>query len=99
MMFKRGYVLVVIGGIMENENIISCSKCGYDQKQDELHLHHLVPITLGGTDLHGRRWLCKKCHSILHNLLVTQVWRFVPDADKEKAREGIRGFSLWWIRQ
>ena len=76
---------------------IPCTRCGYDAIQSDLHLHHLVPSTLGGTDLHGRRWLCKKCHNILHNMLISQVWKFVPDDKKEDARQSLKRFSLWWI--
>lgn len=78
---------------------ICCSKCGYDEKQELLELHHLVPITLGGDDSHGRRWLCKKCHNILHNMLITCIWKDVPEENKEYSRQRIKAFSLWWIKQ
>ena len=80
-------------------DLISCVKCGYCEDQSKIHLHHLVPITLGGTDLHGRRYLCKKCHDILHNMLITRIWKFVPDESKEDGRNSVKSFSLWWIKQ
>jgi 5-methylcytosine-specific restriction endonuclease McrA len=76
---------------------IPCARCGYDEIQSDIHLHHLVPITIGGTDSHGRKYLCKRCHNILHNMLLTQVWKSIPDKDKEAARESIKNYSLWWI--
>lgn len=81
------------------DNKICCSKCGYSEIQRDIHLHHLVPITLGGTDLHGRKYLCKRCHDIIHNMIITQVWKFVPISEQENARQNIKGFSLWWIEK
>ena len=78
---------------------IPCSKCGYSEIQSNLQLHHLVPRTIGGEDIHGRMWLCKKHHDILHNMLITEIWKYVPEQDREKARQGIKSFSLWWISQ
>ncbi len=41
-----------------------CSKCGDNKK---LHIHHIIPIFLGGTnDCKNITLLCEKCHSFLH---------------------------------
>lgn len=75
--------------------MVECAKCGYSEIQSEIHLHHLVPKALGGTDNDGRRYLCKKCHDILHNMLIKRIWKFV-NAENE-AKKDIKNFSLWWI--
>ena len=78
---------------------INCSKCGYGDIQTDVHLHHLIPRCIGGSDIDGRQYLCKKCHDILHNMLLGQIWKFVPDINKETARQKIKNYSLWWIDQ
>jgi len=75
--------------------MVECAKCGYSEKQEEIHLHHLIPKCLDGTDRDGRKYLCKKCHDILHNILLKKIWYYVND--KEIAKRNIKVFSLWWI--
>ncbi len=38
---------------------INCAKCGYNEIQSEIHLHHLVPKSIGGIDSDGRKYFCK----------------------------------------
>ena len=41
-----------------------CGNCG---STEELHVHHIVPLTRGGTNEMGNlRTLCKSCHARLH---------------------------------
>ena len=39
----------------------TCSKCGIKLYERELELSHDIPKWMGGTDLDGRHYLCKKC--------------------------------------
>jgi hypothetical protein len=41
-----------------------CSNCGCTEN---LHVHHIVPLTVGGTNEMGNLYtLCRKCHERLH---------------------------------
>lgn len=41
-----------------------CGNCG---STDNLHVHHIVPLSLGGSNLPSNlRTLCKSCHQRLH---------------------------------
>lgn len=43
------------------------NKCGNCGTETELHVHHIVPISKGGTNnLSNLRTLCKTCHKKLH---------------------------------
>lgn len=42
----------------------TCEKCGGDNGGDELHVHHIVPILVGGTHhLDNLMLLCHSCHN------------------------------------
>ncbi len=49
--------------------LIKCKKCGYDEDSSEIEFNHIIPKSIGGTDLDGRAYLCKDCHKIWHYLL------------------------------
>jgi len=61
------------------------------------NLHHLVPKSIGGIDSDGRKYLCKKCHDILHNMLIKQLWKYIPIEKQMNTKNQIKAFSLWWI--
>lgn len=43
------------------------NRCGNCGSTEELHVHHIVPLSLGGTNEMGNlRTLCKSCHQRLH---------------------------------
>ncbi len=42
--------------------MMKCARCEREFDECELELSHDIPKYLGGTDLDGRHWLCKKCH-------------------------------------
>jgi len=78
-------------------------KCNYkgcnineenETESNKLHLHHLVPKSIGGIDINGRRWLCKKHHNILHLMIVSIVWKYIPEDKKEECKEVVKRFSL-----
>ena len=59
---------------IERRNLVFCKKCGKDEPQNEIHLHHLFPkahaIICGiNADAEGRVYLCKECHTTLHYML------------------------------
>jgi len=43
-----------------------CAKCG---TPDNLHEHHIILKSIGGTDKDGRILLCEKHHNILHLMI------------------------------
>lgn len=76
--------------------LIECRKCG---KEETLELHHLIPKCIGGTDKDGRRRLCKKHQDILSQMILKEVFKFVPTDLEDSCREAIKEFSLGWIYQ
>ena len=63
--------------------MIKCLKCGYDEDESKIQLHHIIPKSIGGTDM-TRIYLCEKCHNIVHNMLPKLMWRFVDRKDECK---------------
>lgn len=52
----------------EKQNF-TCEKCGrkYPAKSKWLHVHHIVPLSKGGTsDIDNLQCLCHKCHKAEH---------------------------------
>lgn len=44
--------------------------CGCCGAQQDLNLHHIIPIYMGGKDeYYNLIYLCKKCHKKIHNML------------------------------
>jgi len=79
---------------------IVCKKCGFtSEDQSKLELHHVIPKCIGGVDLDGRVWLCKKCHDILGGMLLKQVWNFVPENKQINCHDKIKGFTDWWVNK
>lgn len=70
--------------------MIKCKKCGYNQDESKIQLHHIIPKCIGGTDLDGRVYLCGKCHNILYSIILKWVWDFILTQDKEAVKLFIR---------
>lgn len=80
--------------------MICCRKCGYVGKNETgLHLHHLIPKSIGGTDLDGRVYLCHKCHNILHNMIPKFVFNHVPENFRDFCMRDIKRKSEWFINK
>lgn len=78
--------------------MIVCARCGFsDGNESHIDFHHKVPKSIGGTDLDGRVYLCKKCHDIWHNMLPKFIWKWVPDDKKNGAKAEIRRMCDWWV--
>jgi len=61
-----------------------CAKCG---STENLHEHHIIPRSIGGTDADGRILLCEKHHNILHFALPKFIFKFVPKEDQEACKK------------
>ena len=76
-------------------------KCAVDSCNEEenqnntLHFHHIIPVSIGGTDKDGRIYLCKKHHDILHNMLLKFVWNCVEN--KEGGKKAIKIKTEWFL--
>ncbi len=77
---------------------IKCKKCGYDKDASEIHLHHLIPKFMGGTDKDGRVYLCGKCHNIIHSIIIKWVWDLLLPDEKEAAKVFIKEKTANFIR-
>ena len=80
--------------------MIKCRKCGQEMFAEEIaELHHIIPRCIGGSDKDGRKYLCKKCHNIIHKILLKWVWKFVCDSNKENCKKYIQRLTKWWIEK
>ena len=77
-----------------------CAKCGTDK---DLQEHHIIPKFMGGKDKDGRILLCKKHHAILHSVLASIIWGFVPKKRRELCKKEVdnlaRGVYSTWKSQ
>ena len=79
--------------------VISCRRCGYTSaSESEIELHHIIPKSLGGTDRDGRTYLCKKYHSIWHNMIPMFIFRFVTGVDKQQCLNQLKLDFEWFVR-
>jgi len=42
---------------------MKCKKCKKDFMENQIDLSHNIPKYMGGKDIDGRTYLCKKCHN------------------------------------
>jgi len=58
---------------------MKCYKCNKEFEEKEVKLSHDIPKYIGGTDLDGRNWLCKKHHKEYDNLILSKCLIFVGE--------------------
>ena len=58
---------------------MKCGKCQEEFEEKKLELSHDVPKYVGGTDLDGRQWLCKKHHNDYEILILSRCLEFVGE--------------------
>ena len=60
----------------------TCFECG---SEEDIHHHHVVPKSLGGTKTLP---LCSKCHSLVHSTDLTSTSRLTKEALDKRRIEG-----------
>lgn len=75
---------------------MKCDKCSKNFPEKELQLSHDVPRYIGGTDLDGRHWLCKKCHGIYEWKVIKMVWNL--SENKEFIKEHLKLVSKLYFK-
>ena len=61
----------------------TCFECG---SEEDIHLHHVVPKSLGGTKMIP---LCSKCHSLVHSRDLTRSTNLIKQAHKTRRRANL----------
>jgi len=80
--------------------MILCEKCGYEDVDEiNVELHHIMPKCVGGKDSDGRKYLCKKCHHIWHNMLPKFIFKFVPKDKRDECKNHIKQMFFWYIKK
>ncbi len=72
------------------ESFLKCKKCKKDFYETDVELHHIIPKGIGGEDLDGRIYLCKKHHGILQNLIWKWIWESIPENLKNPIKDKIK---------
>jgi len=54
---------------------------------------------MGGKDINGRVYLCKKHHNMLHNIITSIIWKFVIEEKREKCRQAVKSYTEWWLKK
>jgi len=70
---------------------MKCDKCLKEFPEPELELSHDIPKYLGGTDLDGRHWLCRKHHKEYDDLILEKCLRY---CGIEFFSDGERGYWM-----
>lgn len=79
--------------------MIKCRKKGCNViDESEVELHHLIPKFMGGRDVDGRIYLCKKHHDILTKTIPTIIFKLIPIEREQRCREAVKSFSQKWLR-
>jgi len=76
---------------------MKCEKCRNEFEEHELDFSHDVPKYMGGTDLDGRHYVCKKCHDIYEKMAFSIAWKYMPKENYSKIKEGLKGFARRWF--
>lgn len=58
---------------------MKCDKCQEDFEERLLDESHDIPKYIGGTDLDGRHWLCKKHHNEYEKLVLVACLKIVGE--------------------
>ena len=75
-----------------NRVCVKCNQDGY------LHVHHVIPKSMGGDDEGEMILLCQDCHRTLHNMLPAQIFEFVSDKRQVDCLLKIQSFTHWFIQ-
>ena len=76
---------------------IPCKKKSCPNSEDEFH--HIIPKFMGGKDIDGRIYLCKKHHGELHSYILKTIWDFLSVEKKEICRNVVKAYTKWWLRK
>lgn len=76
----------IIRSDIESQLKPECVNCGSIQ---DLYLHHIVPLVMGGTNRIGNIvWLCGACHSKVHNHDLTDIKNLIKQGKKHLREQG-----------
>ena len=70
-----------------------CFECEKTEDQIEIHDHHVVPKSRGGTKTIP---LCYMCHAIVHNKKAVSIKELTKAALKERKEKGFRIGTVPW---
>lgn len=55
---------------------------------------------MGGMDADERRYLCKKCHTILHSIIPSIIWKYIPLEERELIKKTVKYWTLHvWLKE
>lgn len=72
---------------------MKCSKCNDDFPECEIQDSHDVPKYMGGADLDGRHWTCKKHHDIYEKMAFSVAFKFMPEHLIPLVHEALKKFA------
>ena len=77
-----------------------CDNCKKDFPENLIHEHHIHPRFMDNPKGDGMKIpLCKKCHDILHKIIPTIIWKFVPLIYKQQCIDAVIDFTNKYIKK
>jgi len=71
-----------------------CKHCKEFFNEREIQEHHIHPRFMDNPEGVGSKvQLCKKCHDILHNIIPSIIWKYVPKEQRGSCIEEVKAFS------
>jgi len=69
-----------------------CDKCKKDFEEKNIHEHHIHPRFMDNKKGEGMKiYLCERCHHILHLMIPSILWRYIPN--KKECIEAVKIFT------
>ena len=77
---------------------MNCQKCKRNFEEREIHEHHIHPRFMDNPKGHGMKvYLCEKCHNILHNIIPSILYRYIPN--KQMSIRNVINFTEKWVKE
>lgn len=54
---------------------------------------------MGGKDIDGRVYLCKKHHHILQNIIPSVIFKFLKNYQKEECKLEVKDYTKKWLEK
>jgi len=76
---------------------MKCQKCKEEFLEKQIDEHHKHPKFMDNPKGHGMKIpLCKGCHDFLHKIMLSWLWKFVPEDKKQECINYVKRRTEEW---